>query len=449
MVDTPATHYAKTDDDVHIAYQVFGQGPDFLYCMGLWWHLDFQWELPGMRRELERLGRFRRVILFDRRGTGLSDRVPPDALADLDRRVLDVQAVLRSAGAERPVVFGRNYACDMAIAYAVSQPSQVEALVLVDPYARLVRSADHPWGLTPEQAQRSIERVERHWDEPQGYDRMARPGDGDDFARQQWMTMQRLSVSPGAAAALWRSALDGDSRDLLPRVTVPTLVMHHAGNRMVEEGCGRYVADHIPGAQWVSLPERTAIFDDADDEILVLEEFLTGSPAAREAERTLTAVAFTDIVGSTARAVELGDQRWRSLLDEHDRIVARSLVRHGGRRVNPTGDGLLASFDRATAAIAWADELGRDLAHIGLVIRCGIHVGEVELRGTDIGGLAVHIGARIAALADAGEILVSRTVVDVIAGSGIACDDRGDHDLRGVGRWQIFAVRREESPGRS
>jgi class 3 adenylate cyclase/pimeloyl-ACP methyl ester carboxylesterase len=438
VADQPVTRYVKTSDDVHIAYQVFGSGPDLLYCMGLWWHIDYQWEIPNFRRQLEHLGSFRRVISFDKRGTGLSDRVPPDRLPTLGARLEDLNAVLDAVGSERTAVLGHSHAADLAIAFAATHPDRTEALVLVDGYAKLVRSDDHPWGLAEAEALAALERMEHHWDEPQGYGRM----DGDARAHDRWMTMQRLAVSPGAAMTLWQMALQSDVRELLHQIRAPTLVLHSHPNRLVDVGCGRYLAASIPNAKLKLLPPRTVVFGDGDDDVVAIEEFLTGRPSTAAVGRVLMTVLFTDIVDSTVRASRLGDRRWRELLDEHDQIVDRALERNSGRKINPTGDGVLATFDAPGRAIRCAIEIRDELASIDVHIRAGVHTGEVELRGNDVGGIAVNICARISALAGAGQILVTRTVTDLVAGSGIVFDEGGEYELRGVpGNWKVYLVK--------
>lgn len=443
MGDRPATHYVKTADGVHIAYQVLGEGPDLLFSIGSWWHLDYQWEIAGSRKQYERLARTHRVILFDKRGTGLSDRVPLDGIPGIYERLEDVRSVLDAVRSQRASLVGFGHGADLVMAFAALEPERTGDLVLVDAYATMRKTDDHPWGLSEEQAKLSLERVEQHWDEPQGYDRVAPPGDADPLALQRWMTMQRVSVSPSAARALWQMALDSDVRALLPRIRARTLVLHHDPNRLVDPRCGEYLAASIPGATFRLLPAQASVWDDNLDDILAIEEFLTGHTSGYEAERVLATVLFTDIADSTARAARLGDRRWRALLDEHDRIIQRGLARHGGRKVNPTGDGMLATFGSPARAIACADELREQLATIDLPIRAGVHAGEVEVRGDDLGGIAVNIGARVAALAEAGQILVTRTVTDLVVGSDISFDDLGEHSLKGVpGTWQLFAVRR-------
>lgn len=442
MVQRPQTHYVKTADGVHIAYQVIGDGPDLLHSVGAWWHLDYQWEIPDMRRRLERLARSHRVILFDKRGTGLSDRVPPDRVPDLSGRLEDVRAVLDAVQSERTSLVGLAHGGDLVMAFAAAEPERTEALVLIDTYATLLRTEDHPWGLTDVQAQTSLERMEQHWDEPQGYDRLADPGDHDALALERWMMMQRISVSPSAARALWQTALETDVRPLLGDIRARTLVLHHDANRLVDPRCGRFLASAIPNATFQALRKQAAVWDDNAEEMIAIEEFLTGRSATYEPERVLATVLFTDIVNSTALAARVGDRRWRSLLDEHDRIVTRSLQRHGGRKVNPTGDGMLATFASPARAIHCAAELRDLLASIDVAIRAGIHIGEVEVRGDDLGGIAVNIGARVSALAGSGQILVTRTVTEVVTGSDVDFVDHGEHELKGIpGTWHLFAAR--------
>ena len=442
MIEVPTTRYAKTTDGVHIAYQVWGEGPrDILVSTALWWNLEFQWTEPSVARFWNRLGRLGRVIMFDKRGTGLSDRVPDDHLPTLEERSDDIRVVLDAVGSERSVVYGGFHGAPLAIVFAATQPERTQSLILVDSQARVVRTTDHPWGLTPELAERTTELMEQRWGGSYML-RFSNPSRADEpETREWWATMQRMSASPAAAMTLWRMAMATDVSEVLPIIRVPTLVVHHSDNRLMEVGCGRYVASHIPGARFVEVPGGDLVLTGADDILDLIEEFVTGRHPVSEPDRVLATVLFTDIVDSTRRAVEMGDRQWRETLDRHDALVERALERYRGRKVNSTGDGMLAVFDGPARAVHCATAIRDGAGALGFEVRAGLHTGEVELRGDDIGGVAVHIGARVAALAQTDQVLVSRTVTDLVAGSGITFTDRGEHELKGVpGSWRLFAV---------
>jgi class 3 adenylate cyclase len=438
----PATRYAKTGDGVHIAYQVFGDGPvDILMSGALWWHLEFQWTDPSLVALYERLGRLGRVILFDKRGTGLSDRVPVDRLPTLETRLDDLTAVLDATGSSSAVVVGSNHGAPLAILFAATFPERTDSLILWGAYARCLRAADYPWGFPEHLAPRVAERMEDHWDEPQAISQVAPSSAGDPRVREWWATMQRQSVSPAAAVALWKMAIATDVRDVLAAVHVPTLVMHLADDRLIDPGCGRHLADNIAGATFVELPGADTNFVDFTPVADAIEEFLTGRIVAPEPDRALVTVMFTDIVESTNRLTQLGDREWRQLLNRHDALIDRALERYRGRKITTTGDGVLATFDGPARAVQCACAIRDGVEALGIEIRAGVHTGEVELRGDDVSGMAVHIGARVAALGTAREVLVTRTVTDLVAGSGLQFRDRGEHELKGLpGNWQVYAV---------
>lgn len=438
----PPTRYAKTGDGVHIAYQVFGEGPiDILVSGALWWHVEFQWTDPSMAALHERLARLGRVIVFDKRGTGLSDRVPVDRLPTLEARLDDLTAVLDAAGSSSAVLVGANHGAPLAILFAATFPDRTDSLVLWGAYARCLEAPDYPWGLAEHLAAQVEARMEDHWDEPHGIEQLAPSAAGDPTARSWWSTMQRHSVSPAAAVALWRMATATDVRDLLPAVHVPTLVVHLADDRLVDPGCGQHLVENIEHARFVELPGADTNFVDLTPVADAIEEFLTGRIRAPEPDRALATVLFTDIVDSTAQLSRLGDREWRQVLDRHDALVERTIERHRGRKVKSTGDGVLATFDGPARAVRCAAAIRDGVEGLGIQVRAGVHTGEVELRGDDVSGTAVHIGARVAALGTAREVLVTRTVVDLVAGSGLQFSDRGEVELKGLpGRWQVFAV---------
>ncbi len=441
-MDSPKVKYARTGDGVHIAYQTWGSGPvDILISSGLWWHIEFQWTEPTVAHYLEALGRIGRVITFDKRGTGLSDRVPVDRLPTLEERTDDLTAVLDAVGAEKAVVIGQNHGAPMAILFAATYPERTHSLILSGAFARFVQAADYPWGFPEHLAERTLARMEEHWDEPNALAQVAPSRVDDSHARDWWATMQRMAVSPAAAVALFRMSMETDVRDVLAAIHVPTLVVHLTGDRLINIGCGRHLAEHIDGAQFVEAEGSDVVFEDLPEIGDAIEEFVTGRPAAREPDRVLATVVFTDIVDSTKHLTALGDSGWREVLDRHDALVERSLERYRGRKVNPTGDGMLAVFDGPARAVQCACAIRDGVGALGIEVRAGVHTGEIELRGDDVAGVAVHIGARVASLGGAGDVLVTRTVTDLVAGSGLEFADRGEQDLKGLpGTWQIYAV---------
>lgn len=443
VVDLPTTQYAKTPDGVHIAYQVFGDGPvDLLYCGVHWWHLEFQWSEPHWRHFLERLGEIGRVLLFDKRGTGLSDRVPTDELPTLEQRVDDLVTVLDAVGAPSAIAYGGTYGAQLAIALAAMYPERVDALVVEDAMARLMRADDYPWGITQEQADRTLDRMNNHWGSQVNLQLSAPSRMNEPEVREWWTTMQRLAASPGAAVAIMRTAMDTDVRSLVPGARCPALVLHRAGNRLIEVGHGRYLAEHLPDARYVELPGADVFFIPRDDVADLIEEFVTGRPAPVRTDRKLAAVLFTDLVDSTAEAARLGDNAWRELLDRHEALVDRALQRHRGEKVKSTGDGVLATFDGPSRAVQCAASICDGLPALGLHARAGVHIGEIELRGADIGGISVHTAARVASTAAADEVVVTRTVVDLCSGAGLEFTSLGSHELKGVpGTFELFALR--------
>jgi pimeloyl-ACP methyl ester carboxylesterase len=442
----PETRYARSGD-VNIAYQVTGEGPrDLVYVPGWISNIELMWEEPAMARFLDRLASFSRLILFDKRGTGLSDRVSNEELPTLEQRMDDVRAVLEAVGSERAALFGHSEGGNMCVLFAATYPERTAALVTLGCFAkRRDPDDDYPWAPTADNREESVADIERNWGrlrlQDVEYYAPSRLGD-EQFVRNLEQYLRR-SASPGAAAALLRMNSYIDVREVLPTIRVPTLVLHRGGDHDVDVAEGRYLASKIPGAKFVELPGDDHWISAGNpgeiaDEI---EEFLTGTRPAPELDRVLATVLFTDIVGSTERAAELGDRSWRELLHTHDAAVRRELDRFRGREVDTAGDGFLATFDGPARAVRCAISAGEAVRDLGVEIRAGIHTGECEVDGPKVRGIAVHTGARIASLAGPSEVLVSQTVKDLVSGSGLAFEDRGFHDLKGVpGEWRIYAA---------
>ena len=439
------TQYAK-NGDVHLAYQVVGEGPFDLVLIESWvHHVDTFWEIADRARQLRRLAAIGRLIIFDRRGTGLSDPVSLDRLPDLETQVADVCAVMDAAGSSRAAILGFAEGGPLALLLAASLPERCRALVLFNTAARLTTAPDYPWG-APEEALLDVVRRQADSWATGAADHLARlaPSRADDprFA-EQLMRLGRGAVSPGAVAHYYEQSVLTDVRDLLSVIQVPTLVLHREQNRLAPPELGQYLAEHIGDAKYVELEGTDHLWftENADGLVDEIEEFLTGSRTSPDPDRRLATVLFTDIVDSTARAAALGDTHWRVLLDEHDALVRQELSRFGGREIDTTGDGFLATFDGPGQAIRCAGAIHDVVAPTGLALRAGVHTGEVEVRGDRIGGLAVHIGARVAASGGAGDTVVSNTVKDLLAGSGLTFTDRGEHELKGVpGMWRLFAA---------
>jgi pimeloyl-ACP methyl ester carboxylesterase len=438
----PETRYAR-NGDAHIAWQSWGEGDLAMVLVpGFVSHVELQWELPQAARWLERLGSFARVIAFDRRGTGLSDPVTVTEAPDLETRMGDVRAVMDAAGVERAALLGISEGGPMSVLFAATYPERTEALVLAGAMARSTYADDHPWLPTADDFnQAGAELLAPGWGQGVAVDVTA-PSQGDNpefvafFGR-----LERSSISPGMVASVAAMFYDTDVRAILPDVQVPTLVLHKRGDRLVNVRSGRYLAEHIPGARLVEVPgiDHNDWFDGAYIE--EIEEFLTGTRHVADPHRRLATVLFSDIVDSTERAVELGDDRWRELLDRHNVAVRAELGRFEGTEVKTLGDGFLATFEGPAAAIRCATAIRDATAAIEIPVRVGLHCGEIELTGDDIGGITVHIAARISALAGPGEVLVSRTVKDLVAGSGITFTSHGTERLKGVpDEWEILAV---------
>ena len=439
-MDRPKTRYTKSGD-VNVAYQVVGEGPfDLIWVPGWISNVEESWEVPEYAHFLRRLASFSRLILFDKRGTGLSDRVSNERLPALEQRMDDVRAVLEAAESEHAALFGASEGGNMSVLFAATYPERVRALVLAGIYAKRLWSPDYPWAPTMEARAAEIEAIERTWGGEMDISDLA-PSADDTFKRRA-VSYLRRSASPGAAVALLRMNSQIDVREVLPTIRVPTLILHRSGDRDVNVEEGRWIARQIPGARYVELPgdEHLIWAGDVDAVADEVEEFLTGSRPAHEPDRVLATVLFTDIVGSTERAADLGDRRWHELVDEHHSRVRRELDRFRGREIDTAGDGFFASFDGPARGIRAACAIRESVEALGIEIRAGLHTGECELMQDKIGGIAVNTGARIASMAGAGEVLVSSTVRDLVAGSGISFDDRGEHELKGVGAWRLYSV---------
>ena len=440
-MEAPDIRYVRAEDGTSIAYAVVGDGPFDLLCIpGFVSHLELFWEAPGAEHYFGRLASFARLIMFDKRGQGLSDR--PPGPPTLEQSAGDARAVLDAVDSEKAAVYGISEGGPMSILLAATSPERVRALALYGTWARLVRGPDYPEGVPPEQFERFIDANTDNWGGPVALNLWAPSLIGNKPGERWWARLLRQGISQSGAEALIRLYTQVDIRDVLPTITVPTLVVHRTGDRMVPVGAARALAAGIPGAKLVELPGRDHVpICDPDQIIDEVEEFLTGHRAEREPDRMLATVMFTDIVDSTRRAAELGDRGWRELLERHDQLMRRELERHRGREVKTIGDGFLATFDGPARGIRCATSVREAVRELGIEIRAGLHTGEVEVMGDDIAGIAVNIGARVGAAAGPGEVLVSRTVTDLVAGSGIDFMDRGVHPLKGVpGDWHLYAV---------
>jgi class 3 adenylate cyclase len=430
----PRTQYAKSGD-VHIAYQVFGEGAvDLVFVPGFVSHIENYWDEPSFARWLRRLGNFSRVIMFDKRGTGLSDQV--SELPGMDQRMDDVRAVMDAVGIERAAIFGISEGGSLATLFAASHPERSQALIIYGGFAQF-----SDW-MTQEALESLFQYIDKSWGSGEGWLKFAPTKEGDLAFQQWWGKFERLGASPGAVTTLMRMNSQIDITEILPSVNVPTLVIHRKDDLLVRVEAGRLLAERIPGAKYVELSgaDHLPFVGENSDRILdEMEHFLTGETSTPSVERVLATVVFTDIVGSTARAEALGDQAWGDLLDLHDKAVRKELERFRGNEVKWTGDGFLAAFDGPARAIQCALAIVSTVRALGIEVRAGIHTGEVDFVKNDIRGIAVHIASRVADLANAGDVVVSRTVKDLVAGSGIAFQDYGTHELKGVpDRWMLF-----------
>jgi pimeloyl-ACP methyl ester carboxylesterase len=437
----PETRYALSSG-VNIAYQVVGDGSfDLVLVPGWVSNVESGWEEPRHAAFLNRLASFSRLILFDRRGTGLSDR--EGERPTLEQRMDDVRAVMDAVGSDRAALVGYRGGGPMCLLFAATYPDRTSALVLYGSYARRLWAPDYPWGPTLEEHQHFFDRIERAWGTDAHAELLAPSAAQDDHFRRWWASYQRRSASPGAAMAVARMNSEIDVRHLLPAIRVPTLILHRTDDPEIDAGGSRYMAKRIPRATYVELAgvDHLPWIGDAESVLNEIQAFLTGTRAVVEPDRVVLTILMTDIVDSTRLAAELGDRRWRAVLAEHDDAVRQELPRHRGVERNRTGDGFLATFDGPARAIRCASAIREAVQPLGITVRTGLHTGECELHGEEVSGIALHIGARVSARAGPNEILVSSTVKDLVAGSGIEFDDRGRHTLKGVpGVWRLYAV---------
>jgi len=425
----PETRYARSGD-VRIAYQIVGDGPlDLVFVPGFVSNVDLFWETREWAQFFTRLAAFSRLILFDKRGTGLSDR--DVGIATLEERMDDVRAVMDAAGSERAALFGMSEGGPMSLLFASTYPHRAQALVLYGSFARHIQFS------SDEELKKEIERIDRLWGTGRYFLARYLPrGMSEEAACRLFARIERQSASPSAVIAIRRMLVEIDVRHILPAIRVPTLVLHRVGDGASPVEAGRYLADNIPGAKYLELPgdNHNPLYEPevADRIVGEVEEFLTGSRHEAEPDRVLATVMFTDIVDSTTRAAELGDRQWRALLDRHDEAVRQQLARFRGQEVKNLGDGFMATFDGPARAVRCATAIAQSLRPLGLAVRSGLHTGEIELQRDDIAGIAVHIAARVTAEAEAGETVVSSTVRDLVAGSGLLFQDRGIHALKGL-----------------
>lgn len=435
----PKTRYANSNG-VFVAYQAFGSGPhDLILVPGFVSNVEVAWEEPGVVRFLERLASFSRVIMFDKRGTGLSDR--GGTAPTLEERMDDMLAVMKAERCQRAALLGASEGGSMSILFAATFPERTTALILYGSYAKGVWSEDYPWMLTGEQYERWIDDIPRTWGDPEMLKYWAPSVADDEYLSAWWGKFMRAGASPGAAVDLIRLYAAIDVRSILNSIQVPTLVLHRTGDRTVRVGAGRHLAQNIPGAKYVELPGIDHLWWVKEDGQITseIEQFLLGDRPVMSLERTLATVLFTDIVASTAKALQAGDEQWLQLMEQHDRIVRQEISNFQGREIRSTGDGFLITFDGPSRAVFCAGKIRRAMENLGLHIRAGIHTGEIELKGGEIGGIGVHIAARVMDKAGASTIMVSSTVRDLMVGSEVIFEDRGEHTLKGIeGEWRLY-----------
>jgi pimeloyl-ACP methyl ester carboxylesterase len=435
------TKYAKSGD-IHVAYQVFGDGPsDLVIAPGAFSHLELSWEEPSFARSMERLASFARVIAFDKRGQGLSDRGV--ATPTLEERMDDVRAVMDAAGSERTAILGISEGGALACLFAASNPARTSALILFGTRPRWSQAPDYPTGIPAETASALISALESNWGSGVAVERFAPSRANDQAFREWWGKLERMSASPADIVALYKMIFEIDVRHVLPAIRVPTLVLHRKHDKVISLAEGRYMAERISGAKLVELDGSDHLPWSAGTEELIdeIEELLTGTRRASEPDRILTTVLFVDIVGSTDEAVRLGDHRWRDLVERYYAVVQRQLTRFGGREIGKAGDGIFANFDGPARAVRSAMAIREAVGALGIRVRAGVHTGECEIIGDNLGGIAVHIGARVCEVAAPDEVLVSSTVKDLVAGAGLRFDDRGPHALKGVPeQWRLFSA---------
>lgn len=440
---TPKVRYAR-DGDLHIAYQVWGDGPlDLVLVWGLFSHCELFWDDPPMARFLEEMGSFARVVQFDKRGTGMSDHIA--GVPTLEQRMDDVRIVTDAVGFDRFALFGESEGGPMSALFAATYPDQVSKLVLYAPLVTFVARDDFPFAMQRELAGPWLEGIAELWGDGTVSEVGVPSRTGDPASKEYCAKFERIALSRGAFRNLMKANTEIDIRPALPLVQAPTLVVHRDDDKLLIPEHGRYYAERIAGARYVEVPGIDHFVGAGDWQAVAREVrlFLTGSAVAdsHDVDRVLATVLFTDIVDSTATAASVGDRRWKEMLDDHDRLVTAEVARARGRVVKSTGDGALAIFDGPARAVRCAENVLAGVRRLGVEARAGVHTGEVELRGDDVGGIGVHIGARVASTAGPGQVLVSRTVVDLVVGSGLAFADAGAHALKGVpGEWQLFAL---------
>ena len=441
----PETRYARAGGG-YVAYQVFGDGPrDLLFVTSWSQNLDAMWDEPALAAYFQRLSRVGRVICFDKRGSGVSDPVPLTSLPTLEEWMDDAVAAMDAAGSEQAAIIGDAEGGPMAVLLAATVPDRALALILVNSFARWRRAPDYPIGMPDAAPEKLLTGYEKHWGQNADMLALTAPSVAADPRIREWfIRYQRLSMPPGAATQMYRWVTALDVRSILSSISVPTLVLHRAESAHYRLTFGRYLAEHIPGSRLVVLPGADCYPFHVGDSNLVLDEiqeFLTGVREGGPAERELATVLFTDIVGSTDLAADIGDARWLDLRDAHDEVVRRNLAAYRGQEVKTTGDGFLATFDGPARAVHCAVRIRDAVRSLGMEVRAGLHTGEIERRNGDIGGLAVHLASRVMSTAGAGEVLVSGTVRDMVVGAGIGFEDRGARTLKGVpGTWQLLRV---------
>ena len=443
MTEAPEVRFTKLGED-RIAYQVLGEGPpDLLEFSSPGGAIEALWEYPPCAAFYRRLASFSRLIVFDRRGTGASDEVSLEALPKWEEWADDALTVLDAVGSKRAVILGEMNSGPAATLFAATRPERTQALILFGTAARFLRAPDYPWGMTQEGLDDVASMVEEHW----GTERLGAlgaPSQGDNSAYLRWQAKTaRMGCSARAMGTFMRHEQKVDVREVLTSIQVPTLVLHREDAPFIVADQGRHLAEHIPGARFVSIPgaDMVMMLKPNAQTLDEIEAFVSESGPGQRTDRTLAAVLFTDIVGSTERAATLGDRRWRSLMESHDAIAHTLIDQHGGRLVRLTGDGVLATFDGPGRAIKCAFAVRDALDPLGLTIRAGLHTGEVELLGDEIGGIGVHVAARVLERAGPAELVVSAAVPMLVAGSGIEFEDRGEHELKGIpGTWRLYAV---------
>jgi class 3 adenylate cyclase len=436
-------NYAKSGK-VHIAYRTVGEGPmDLVVVPGWVTHLEASWDDPLVWRFAERLASFSRLILFDKRGTGMSDPVSEENLPTLEMRMEDVHAVLDAVGSSKAALLGISEGGPMCALFAATYSKRTSALVMSGCYPKWIRDSDYPWAPTREQHEAAFVAYEQNWGTPMGLKVAAPSVAKDEQCRNWWARSLRMGASPGSGIALYRMNIEIDIRDILPSIRVPTLILHREGDRLINVENSRYMATRIPDAKYVELKgvDHLPWFGDSETVLAEIEEFLTGVRPVAPIDRVLSTVLFVDIVGSTELAVSIGDSRWRDLLGWFHQYVGQEIDRFRGHLIDTVGDGVFASFDGPARGVRCAVALRNRVAKLGIKLRAGLHTGECEVVGDKLAGVAVNIGARIAATAEAGEILVSSTVKDLVAGSGLRFVSRGRRMLKGLQEeWELHAV---------